>query len=105
MSKQYHEMLVEAVGSSFYYYSHHKDLDLSRATAEDFERFASGWIDKYRGNWGVYNNSIPMTCNTFKPCVDQLVYKIINGTEKEIERIVSERVNEILIRLEEKGDK
>jgi hypothetical protein len=102
MSNRYHSNLVEAVGSSFYYYTHHKDLNLSLASAEDIKRLTSGWLDKYQGNWGAYNNSIPMTCNTFKPCVDQLVYRILTATEDEIERRVGERVNEYIAKLESK---
>ena len=103
MSKEYHSSLVEAIGSSFYYYSHHKELNLTSASVEDFERFTSGWLDKYQGNWGVHNNSTPMTYNTFKPCVDQLVYRVMDATEKEIERRVSERFNEYIVKLENKG--
>tara|TARA_R110000772_G_scaffold125112_2_gene231778 strand:+ start:3783 stop:4085 length:303 start_codon:yes stop_codon:yes gene_type:complete len=99
MSKQYHDNLVEAVGSSFYYYTNHKDFDLTSAKLVDFENFANGWIKKYHGDWGIYNNSQPMACNTFKPCVDQLVYKVIAATESEIDRRVSEIVNEYLSNL------
>lgn len=103
MNSKYHEMLVEAVGSSFYYYTNHKDFDLTSAKQVDFEAFANGWVKKYRGDWNIYNSSAPMAYNTFKPCVDQLVYRIIDGTEKEIERRVNERVNEVLTRLDKKA--
>jgi len=99
MSKQYHSNLVEAVGSSFYYYTNHKDFDLTSSQV-DFETFASGWIKKYRGDWDIYNHSAPMVYNTFKPCVDQLVYRIMDATEKEIERRVEERVNEYIVKLD-----
>ena len=99
MSDKYHDNLVEAVGSSFYYYTNHKDFNLVNSQV-DFESFASGWIKKYRGDWDIYNNSQPMTYNTFKPCVDQLVYRILTATEDEIERRVNERVNEYISKLE-----
>jgi hypothetical protein len=95
MSNQYHKNLVEAVGSSFYYYAHHKDFDLINGRV-DFESFTSGWIKKYHGDWDIYSKPQPMVCNTFKPCVDQLVYRIMDATEKEIERQVNERVNKYL---------
>lgn len=101
MSKQYHNSLVEAVGSSFYYCTNHKDFDLTNAKQVDFESFANGWVKKYRGDWDIYSSSAPMVYNTFKPCVDQLVYRIMDATEKEIER----RVNEILFKLEFKENK
>lgn len=101
MSKQYHSGLVEAVGSSFYYYTHHKEFNLTKNVSLDFERLTNGWIDEYRGNWEIYDASAPPVYNIFKPCVDQLVYRIMDATEKEIER----RVNEILIKLEKGGDK
>lgn len=62
----------------------------------DFESFSSGWIKKYHGDWGICNNSQPMAYNTFKPCVDQLVYRILTTTEGEIERRVKERVGEYI---------
>jgi hypothetical protein len=93
---------VEAVGASFYYYTHHKEINLTSATV-DFEKFSSGWLDEYRGNWEIYNNSSPIVYNIFKPCVDQLVYRIMDATEKEIERKVAERVNEYISKLESKG--
>lgn len=104
MGRQYHDSLVEAVGTSFYYYTHHKDFDLTRANAVDFETFTNGWIKKYSGNWDVYGNSAPIEYNAFKPCVDQLVYRILTVTEDEIERRVSERVNEFISKANKKGD-
>jgi len=103
MSKEYHNSLVEVVGSSFYYYTHHKEFDLSTAKAEDFKRLSSGWLNEYQGNWEIYNASAPIVYNIFKPCVDQLVYSIMDATEKEIERRVSERFNEYIVKLENKG--
>lgn len=91
MSKEYHDKLIEAVGSSFYYYANHKEINLTRSTAE-FEKFTKGWISEYQGNWEIFDNSAPIKYNIFKPCVDQLVYSVMDATEKEIER----RVNEIL---------
>lgn len=96
MSNKYHSDLVEAVGSSFYYYTEHENFNLSNPAAIDFESFTSGWVDKYRGSWDIYNSSAPMTYNTFKPCVDQLVYRILSATESEIERRVNERVSEFV---------
>lgn len=92
MSNKYHSNLVEAVGSSFYYYTNHKGFDLASSKV-DFESFTSGWIKKYHGAWDIYNTSQPMVYNTFKPCVDQLVCRILQATEDEIERRVNERVN------------
>ncbi len=100
MSNEYHKNLVEAVGSSFYYYTEHKNFNLTDAKQVDFESFANGWINKYRGDWDVYSSSAPMVYNTFKPCVDQLVYRVMDATEKEIDRRVKERVNEYLTKLE-----
>ena len=92
MSNEYHKNLVDAVGSSFYYYTNYKDFDVTNLTAESFKDFCSGWIKKYRGDWGTHSYTATVTYNTFKPCVDQLVYRIMDATENEIER----RVNEIL---------
>ena len=101
MSKEYHSRLVEAVGSSFYYYTHHKEINLT-SEAVDFEKFTSGWVNEYRGNWEIYDTSAPIVYNSFKPCVDQLVCSIMDATEKEIERRVSERFNEYIVKLENK---
>jgi hypothetical protein len=102
MSNKYHSNLVEAVGSSFYYYTNHKDFNLLNSQV-NFEAFASGWIEEYHGDRGVHSNSQPMTYNTFKPCVDQLVYRILTATEDEIERQVSKRVNEYISKLDKQA--
>tara|TARA_R110000744_G_scaffold170264_1_gene288376 strand:- start:524 stop:820 length:297 start_codon:yes stop_codon:yes gene_type:complete len=94
MSSEYHKKLVEAVGSSFYYYTNHKNFDLTKSDQTDFEAFAFGWIKKYRGDWDIYSERSPYVCNTFRPCVDQLVARIINATEDEIDRKVNERLRE-----------
>jgi len=104
MSKQYHKNLVEAVGSSFYYYSHHKDLNLTKVGYGDFEKLTNGWLDEYRGNWEIYDCSAPIVYNIFKPCVDQLVYRIMDATEKEIERRFAEKWHDYMEQLETKKD-
>lgn len=101
MSDQYHSNLVEEVASSFYYYTNHKDLDLTNLTEKSFEDFSNGWVRKYHGDWGTHSATATMTYNTFKPCVDQLVYRILTATEDEIERRVAERVNEYISKLEQ----
>ena len=99
MSKQYNQNLVEAVGSSFYYYVHMKDINLAGGDHVDFEKLTKGWADEYFGNFN-FNSMPPIHFNTFKPCVDQLVYRIMDATEKEIERRVNEILNDRLSKLE-----
>lgn len=100
MGKQYHDNLIEAVGSSFYYYTHMKEINLTNG---DFEKLTKSWLDEYRGNWEIYNNTSPIVYNSFKPCVDQLVYRIIEATEDEIQRRFVEKWNDYMEQLE-KGD-
>ena len=94
MGNQYHNSLVEAVGSAFYYYTNRKDFDLINSQV-DFESFANGWIKKYHGDWDAFSNSQPLMHNTFKPCVDQLVYRIMRATEDEIERRITEIIKKM----------
>ena len=103
MSDEYHKNLVEVVGSSFYYYTEHEYFNLTDDKQVDFESVSNGWINKYRGDWNNYSSLSPMVYNTFKPCVDQLVYRVMAETENEIERRVNERVNEYLTKLENKN--
>ena len=99
MSNQYHKNLIEAVGSSFYYYTNHKNIDLANRAVGSFDQLKVGWINEYHGSRDLYNNPEFVMYNTFKPCVDQLVGRIIEATEKEIDERVAERVNDYISKM------
>ena len=99
MSSQYQKNLIEAVGSSLYYYTNHKNIDLTNNGAGSFDQLKIGWVNEYHGSRDLYNNPNLVTYNTFKPCVDQLVCRIIDATEKEIDERVAERVNDYISKM------
>lgn len=94
MSKEYYNDLIEAVGSSFYYYSHKREINLTSKTFEDFEKIKDGWIKEYRAGFDITDLDAPFQVNFFKPAVDMLVHQVLEATEKEIERRVGEIVME-----------
>ena len=96
MSYKYQSALVEAVGSSFYYFNNQQKFDLTKPNSFSFKDFTDGWVDLYQGKQHNFNNVYIPQYNIFRPCVDQLVHRILTVTEDEIERRVNEKVNEIL---------
>jgi len=96
VSKQYFENLVEAVGSSFYYYTHMKEINLASNLCLDYEKLMTGWADEYHGEWNLQGGLTPLHYNTFKPAVDQLVRRIIKATEDEIQRRFAEQWNDYM---------
>lgn len=91
MNKEYHRKLVEVVGSSFYYFTHMKEINLTCRTQEDFEKLTTAWIKEYSGGRDLSGAIVPLEFNLFKPAVDQLVNAIFSATENEIERRLNER--------------
>lgn len=92
MSKrEYSEKLIQVVGSSLYYYTHMKEIDVTSRHYADFEQLTEGWIKEYRGEWNLNDPIIPLQLNMFKPMVDQIIHQIMEATEDEIQRRFAEQ--------------